>query len=140
MKAVRIVVFGLAALLLSSCYTHKRIGYLQEPTSKNKLPVYDSVAYQPYRIRVNDEIIYRLVTMDETVSKVFGANQNASTQYANSYRVYSDGTVDLPFLKPLHIAGLTEAEAQDTLRAAFKEIIPDADVKLALYNKYFSVI
>ena len=140
MKAVRIVVFGLAALFLSSCYTHKRIGYLQEPTSKNKLPVYDSVAYQPYRIRVNDEIIYRLVTMDETVSKVFGANQNASTQYANSYRVYSDGTVDLPFLKPLHIAGLTEAEAQDTLRAAFKEIIPDADVKLALYNKYFSVI
>ena len=140
MKAVRIVVFGLAALLLSSCYTHKRIGYLQEPTSKNKLPVYDSVAYQPYRIRVNDEIIYRLVTMDETVSKVFGANQNASTQYANSYRVYSDGTVDLPFLKPVHIAGLTEAEAQDTLRAAFKEIIPDADVKLALYNKYFSVI
>jgi polysaccharide export outer membrane protein len=36
--------------------------------------------------------------------------------------------------------GLTEAEAQDSLRAAFREIIPDADVKLALYNKYFSVI
>jgi polysaccharide export outer membrane protein len=31
-------------------------------------------------------------------------------------------------------------EAQDTLRAAFREIIPDAEVKLALYNKYFSVI
>jgi polysaccharide export outer membrane protein len=38
------------------------------------------------------------------------------------------------------VAGLTEQEAQDTLRAAFREIIPDADVKLALYNKYFSVI
>ena len=35
---------------------------------------------------------------------------------------------------------MTEQEAQDTLRAAFQEIIPDADVKLALYNKYFSVI
>ena len=140
MKTIRFIVFGLVALLLSSCYTHRRIGYLQEPTKQNKLPVYDSVPYEPYRIRVNDEIIYRLVTMDETVSKVFGANQNVSFQYANSYRVYSDGTVDLPFLKPLHLAGLTEVEAQDTLRAAFREIIPDADVKLALYNKYFSVI
>ena len=35
---------------------------------------------------------------------------------------------------------MTEQEAQETLRDAFREIIPDADVKLALYNKYFSVI
>ena len=126
---------------LSSCYTHRVIGYLQEPTKQNKLPVYDSVGYEPYRIRVNDEIIYRIITMDETISKALGANNNyAGGQYANSYRVYSDGTVDLPFLKPLKLEGLTEAEAQDTLRAAFREIIPDADVKLALYNRYFSVI
>lgn len=38
------------------------------------------------------------------------------------------------------MAGLTEVEAQNLLRDAFREIIPDADVKLALYNKYFSVI
>lgn len=38
------------------------------------------------------------------------------------------------------MAGLTEEEAQNLLRDAFREIIPDADVKLALYNKYFSVI
>ena len=140
MRAMRMIVFGFVAVLMSSCYTHRVIGYLQEPTKHNKLPEYDSVAYEPYRIRVNDEIIYRLITMDETMSKMLGANTNISTNYANSYRVYPDGTVDLPFLKPLKIAGLTEAEAQDTLRAAFREIIPDADVKLALYNKYFSVI
>lgn len=126
---------------MSSCYSHRVIGYLQEPTKANKLPVYDTITYQPYRIRVNDEIIYRLITMDETMSKMLGANTNVSNgQYANSYRVYADGTVDLPFLKPLKVQGLTEVEAQDTLRKAFREIIPDADVKVALYNKYFSVI
>ena len=134
------LILSLLTVLMTSCYSHKVIGYLQEPTKSNKLPVYDSVAYEPYRIRVNDEIIYRLVTLDETISKTLGANTVSNGQYANSYRVYPDGTVDLPFLQPLHIAGLTEAEAQDTLRAAFREIIPDADVKLALYNKYFSVI
>jgi len=141
MRRFYFIFLGLVAVMMSSCYTHKAIGYLQEPTKMNKLPQYDSVAFEPYRIRVNDEIIYRLITLDETISKMLGSNSTVSAgQYANSYRVYSDGTIDLPFLKPLKVAGLTEKEAQDTLRAAFREIIPDADVKLALYNKYFTVI
>jgi len=141
MRRLSIVLLGLVAVLMTGCYSHRQIGYLQEPTKANKLPVYDSVAYEPYRIRVNDEIIYRLITLDEKMLKMFEANNNvANGQYANSYRVYADGTVDIPFLKPVKLVGLTEAEAQDTLKAAFREIIPDADIKLALYNKYFSVI
>jgi len=141
MRTMRILFFGLVAVLLSSCYSHRVIGYLQEPTKQNKLPVYDSVAYEPYRIRINDEIIYRLITMDETMSKMLGMNNISSYgQYANSYRVHEDGTIDLPFLHPVKVQGLTEKEAQDTLKAAFREIIPDADVKIALYNKYFSVV
>lgn len=141
MRKIHYILFMLMVICLTGCYSHREIGYLQEPTKHNKLPEYDSVAYEPYRIRVNDEIIYRLVTMDETMSKMLGTNNMASSgQYANSYRVYADSTIDIPFLKPLKIAGLTEVEAQDALREAFKEIIPDADVKLALYNKYFSVI
>lgn len=141
MKKMNILLLGLVAIVMSSCYSHRVIGYLQEPTKSNKLPVYDSVPYEPYRIHINDEIIYRLITMDETMSKMLGTNNNMSSgQYANSYRVQMDGTVDIPFLKPLHIAGLTEIEAQEALKTAFREIIPDADVKLALYNKYFSVV
>lgn len=141
MRRIRTILVILCAVCLTGCYSHRVIGYLQEPTKTNKLPQYDSVPYEPYRIRVNDEIIYRLITLDETISKTLAANNTiASGQYANSYRVYSDGTVDLPFLEPVHVAGLTEQEAQDTLRAAFQEIIPDADVKVALYNKYFSVV
>lgn len=142
MKTMRFVLFGLVAVLLSSCYSHRQIGYLQEPTKANKLPVYDSVAYEPYRIRVNDEIIYRLITLDETISKMLAAGNGGAnaSQYANSYRVYEDGTIDLPFLKPIKVVGLTEQEAQDTIRAAIREILPDADVKVALYNKYFSVV
>lgn len=140
MKKLNILLLAFVAVLMSSCYSHRVIGYLQEPTKQNKLPQYDSATYEPYRIRVNDEIIYRLVTMDETMTKMLGTNTSVSSQYANSYRVYADGTIDLPFLKPIKVQGLTEVEAQDTIRAAFREIIPDADVKVALYNKYFSVI
>ena len=78
--------------------------------------------------------------MDETLAKTLSSNENTNSQYANSYRIYSDGTVDIPFLAPVKLAGLTELEAQDTLRKAFREIIPDADVKLAMYNKRFTVM
>jgi polysaccharide export outer membrane protein len=113
------------------------VGLLQE---RDDLPQYDSVAYKPYRLQVNDEIIYRVITMDETLAKTLSSNENTNSQYANSYRIYSDGTVDIPFLAPVKLAGLTELEAQDTLRKAFREIIPDADVKLAMYNKRFTVM
>ena len=65
MKKLSILILALVAMTLSGCYSHRVIGYLQEPTKCNKLPVYDSVPYEPYKLRVNDEIIYRLITMDE---------------------------------------------------------------------------
>ena len=122
---------------LTGCYGYRHVGLLQE---RDNLPQYDSAAYEPYRLQVNDEIIYRVVTMDETIAKTLSANMQGAGQYANSYRIYSDGTVDIPFLSPVKLAGLTELEAQDTLRNAFREIIPDADVKLAMYNKTFTVL
>lgn len=131
----------LTSMVLTGCYSHRVIGLLQEPTKNNKLPVYEKDTVQPqYTIHVNDELIYRLITMDQTISKILGTNQGVSNQYANSYRVYEDGTIDLPFLEPIHVEGLTIEQAQDTVKAAFKKIIPDADLKLALYNKTFTVI
>ena len=140
MKQNRWMLLALVAVLMSSCYSHRVIGYLQEPTEKNKLPQYDSVGYEPYRIHVNDEIIYRLISLDESIFKTIGSGSSAQNQNVNTYRVHADGTVDIPFLKPVSLIGLTEQEAQEALQAAFREIIPDASVKLALYNKYFSVI
>ena len=137
MKRIYKLFIVFVAVTMSSCYGYRQVGLLQD---REDLPQYDSAAYKPYRLQVNDEIICRVVTMDETIAKTLSANSNGSGQYANSYRIYSDGTVDIPFLPPIKLEGLTELEAQDTLRAAFREIIPDADVKLALYNKKFTVL
>lgn len=128
----------LLTLTLTGCYSYRQVGLLQD---RKDLPHYDTAAYEPYRLQVNDDVIYRLITMDETLAPLMlGGNTGASWQYANSYRINSDGTVDFPFLPPLKLAGLTELEAQDTLRRVMREIIPDADVKLALYNKHFTVL
>lgn len=136
-KFILHISFVLLLLTMTGCYGYRQVGLLQE---RADLPQYDSASYAPYRLQVNDEIIYRVVTMDETIAKTLSSNNSGAGQYANSYRIYSDGTVDIPFLPPVKLAGLTELEAQDTLRKAFREIIPDADVKLAMYNKTFTVL
>ncbi len=128
----------MVACMLTGCYSNRQIGLLQD---RKGIPTYDSVPYEPYRLHVNDQIVYRLITMDETISKAMAAEQMSyNAQYAVSYRIQSDGTVDIPFLPPIKMEGLTEREAQDTLQAVFRQIIPDADVKLALYNKNFTVL
>ena len=38
MKQIRLILLALTAVLVSSCYSHRVIGYLQEPTEKNGLP------------------------------------------------------------------------------------------------------
>ncbi len=127
----------LVTMLLTSCYSNRAVGLLQD---RNNLPQYEKAEYEPYRLRINDEIIYRLITMDETIAKVMTQGVSTTTNDANSYRIYSDGTIDLPFLQPIHIAGLTIEEAQQVVQNTFREIIPDAEIKLTLYNKTFTII
>lgn len=134
-----IIIFPLIILLLSSCYSYRHIGLLQE---YNKLlPQYEEVTYEEYRIKINDELLFRLITADETISKLITGNQAiSSSQNVVSYRVYPDGTVDFPFVKSIPVVGLTLNEAVKVIETRFKELIPDAAVKLTLANKTFTVI
>jgi len=123
---------------MTSCYNYRSIGLLQEKNAS--LPKYKESEYVDYRIRVNDEIIYRLMTSDVTISKLISSDNSGSSQNMISYRVYPDGTIDLPFVKEIHVEGLTLNEASKAIELRFKELIPDAAVKLTLANKTFTVI
>lgn len=139
MKTLNSFIILTMAVLLSSCYNYKAVGLLQE--KNHSLPVYAKEPYSDYRIQVNDEIVYRLMTSDESISSLISSGQQAtSSQYIISYRVYPDGTVDLPFMKNVPVAGLTLTEAAAAVEARFKEFVPDAVVKLSIANKTFTVI
>lgn len=128
-----IILFG-----FTSCYNYKQLRLLQE--NNPSLPVYEKETYTDYRIKVNDEIIYRLLTSDEISAKMLSNdNGNANPMYQTAYRVYPDSTIDLPFLRRIPVAGLTLNEAALVIENKFKEMIPDAVVKLSLQNKSFTV-
>jgi polysaccharide export outer membrane protein len=133
---IKISVLFFILISLSSCYNYKSFELLQD---KRSLPVYNKSDYSDYHIQVNDEIIYRLITADETISKLLSPQTGASTQNMISYRVYKDSTIDLPFISHIPVAGLTLAEATKVVQNRFREIIPDAIVKLSISNKTFTI-
>jgi polysaccharide biosynthesis/export protein len=136
---VQILVLAMIAVALTSCYNYQSLLLLQE---KKTLPTYEKSEYIDYRIRVNDEIIYRLVSADDkTISKLVSSSSSnsASGQNQISYRVYTDGTIDLPFINRIPVVGLTMNEATKVIESRFKELIPDAIIKLSLANKTFTV-
>ena len=67
-KNFYIFFFLLLTITMTSCYNYRSIGLLQEKNAS--LPKYKESEYVDYRIRVNDEIIYRLMTSDVTISKL----------------------------------------------------------------------
>jgi len=134
---IHISILFLTLFTLSSCYNYKNLQLLQD---KNKaLPIYGASNYIDYKIQVNDEIIYRLITSDETISKIISSQSSSSGQNQISYRVYTDSTIDLPFISHIPVAGLTLNEASRVIEKRFKDLIPDAVVKLSLSNKTFTI-
>lgn len=132
----KILVLLLSLLTLSSCYNYKNLRLLQD--NNRTLPVYTKSQYNDYKIQVNDELIYRLITSDETISKII-TSSSSSGQNQISYRVYTDGTIDLPFISHIPVAGLTLEEASVVIENSFKKLIPDAVIKLSLANKTFTI-
>jgi polysaccharide biosynthesis/export protein len=134
-----ICILLLILLFFSSCYSYRHVGLLQQ--DNKRLPDYEQVAYEEYRIKINDELLFRLITSDQTISRLItGGQASSNVQSSMSYRVFPDGTVDFPFVKNIPVAGLTLNEAASVIASRFKELIPDAAVKLTLANKNFTVI
>ncbi len=123
-------------MLLSSCYTQKDKRLLQ--TSRS-LPTYTEADFETYKIEVNDELIFRLISTDEDFINLIDAGGSAR-QRVISYRVYPDGTIDLPFIDSIHVAGMTLLDATEKIQKRFQRLVIDAEVKLALANKSYTVI
>jgi len=131
---ITISILILSIFCLTSCYDYKNLRFLQE---NRLLPTYEKSEYTNYKIQVNDELIYRLISSDETMSALISGSGGGQNQI--SYRVYTDGTIDLPFIDSISVVGLTLNEATKAIEKRFREVIPDALIKLSLANKTFII-
>ena len=125
-------------LTSTSCITNKDNTYFQD---SEKLPQYEKVAYEYYKIIPNDQLVIRLLTLNEEAAAIFNFSSGGNTTTTEfTYRVYDDGTIDIPFVNSIPVAGLTIREASKVIEERLKDFVPDAMVKVALANDMFYIV
>ena len=134
----RYIIYMVAIMLLASCYPIRRVGLLQE---RSGLPEYEKGEYELYRLQKNDELELRIVSLNMETALLF--QSVAVSSVANSsftYRIYEDGTIDIPFLSKVKVAGLTLQQAEQKIENELSGFADDIIVKLALSTGTFCVI
>ena len=81
----------------------------------------------------------RVITSDAETASLFQSSGSGATQ-GISYRIFADGTVDLPFLSSVPLGGKTLQEAQAIIQGRLETFVPDVQVKVALATGTFCVI
>lgn len=144
-------------IFLSSCVTPKDTNLLQD--IKKDYPEAQNLINSDYRIITGDQLKLGIYTLDEDMKTLFApfikqpgtatTTQGGSTSvqtggnYANArdvLNVYSDGTVNIPYLGKVYVEDLTILEAKKVIESRFKEFSPNISIDLNLNNRYFTIL
>ncbi|MDL2223582.1 polysaccharide biosynthesis/export family protein [Bacteroidales bacterium OttesenSCG-928-M11] len=136
---IYLIFFLLLPFLFSSCITNKQKVYLQKE-GENK--TYKVTPFEEYKLCINDEIIYYLMSTNEDTQYLYNAGSTgvSSQQRGSVYRIYEDGCVVLPTIGKVYLVGLTLREAERELTKKFQGLVGDAEIKIAMSNNYFYVL
>ncbi|PID91647.1 MAG: hypothetical protein CSA96_07395 [Bacteroidetes bacterium] len=137
-------VFSLA--LINSCITAEKTAYLQ--TYKDSSYPDESYTPETYRIQPFDHLFIRVTTPDPQWSAMFNTVAAGSTTIGHSeqsvnllsYTVNQDGSVEIPYLGAIEVAGKTLQETKVILDAALADYISDAAITVKLVNTYVSIL
>ena len=133
----KFTLYVLAVMFLSSCYPIRRVGLLQERTN---LPEYEKGVYEQYHLQKKDELEMRVISLNSETVSLFNQNNTVSSTANLSYRIFEDGTIDVPYVSKVEVVGLTLLQAEQKLEEIFSGFGDDIRVKLALSTGTFCVI
>lgn len=145
LRNLTILVF--AFFLLNGCVTNEKISYLQEYPETAMEEVYGPP--ETYRIQPNDNVYIRVSTLDPRYSAFFnpsidaggsGGRMDESSADLLSYPVQEDGTIEVPYLGTVSVAGLTLRETKALIEELLADYVSDAAITVRLVNNYVSIL
>jgi polysaccharide biosynthesis/export protein len=103
-----------------------------------------------YHIRPKDNLYVGIATPDQDLTRMTDPTTNGvslamayegtTSKAVNGSMVDADGNITLPMLGKIPLAGLTVAEAEDTIRAISRQYLKDATVKVRLLSFKVTVL
>jgi len=129
--------------LFSSCVTARKVNLLQPPG--RGIPAYaEADSIEEYRLRVGDRLSIRVFSLDEEMNRLFNAGGGGvQTHDLYTYLVDEAGTISLPNLDSVFVAGKTLRETRNLLiekLTPFFITTTPLDVDVRRVNRFYSVI
>jgi polysaccharide biosynthesis/export protein len=122
-------------ITFSSCKIFRSNLMLKTPKDFSYDQLVDSVSRLDYKIASNDVIVYRLFTNNGF--KLINLTSEGNAVFRNDIDVIveSDGSIKMPLLGSIEIAGLTIKEAEKLLETKYSELYVNPYVNLRISNK-----
>ena len=157
-KLKYILFLAMTGYLLASCVTASKINYMQEP-GKHGVPHYtDTLAYEEYKLRVDDRLYVYVYSLDEDISRMYNSGGNngqsrrqmgssaTSSSDLYSYLVDGDGNIDFPTIGKIYVRGLTTREVKFKLEEELGKLLTElpghsaVSVDVDVVNRVFSIV
>lgn len=142
------------ALLLTSCRNPKDLVMFRDLQNNENL--YDVPVDAPeYIIKPYDNLYLNISTLDPEINNLFnpsagggpgyssGTQQmygDRASQYINGYMVSANGTIKVPILGLVDVAGLSLPEAQELIASRAEEYLKEPNIKVKVLNFKINVL
>jgi len=137
--------FPILIVLLASCYTVKKVNYLQSDANVMSLP------NNPikYKVQPNDILNIRVQSLDPDQSAFFnidaasgggGFQVNDAALFLSGYSVNPEGIINLPIVGQLKVSGLTVEEINSMVQNEINKYLVDAIVLVKLTSYRITVL
>ena len=133
-----------AFVLLTSCYTIKKVTYLQ--SDENVLAVPNN--YQAYLVQPNDILNIRVQSLDPDQSNFFNISSaenrpsqaNPASLFLSGYSVNEAGIINLPIVGEIKVNDLTVEQIRQLIQNEINKYLLDAIVLVKLTSFKISVL
>lgn len=142
-----IILITLVILLIASCRSSKDFTLFQDLTKNQQIPS-TLTNLQEYKVRPYDNLYINIKTLNPEVNRLFDASETTTSysagtqqmygdyvsQYINGYQVDSVGSVALPILGNIEVAGLTLKQISERVQKRSLEFLKEPTVKVKLLS------
>ena len=133
------------AMVMASCSTPRNFNYLQDLQNGQQTEI---TTDGTIRLQPSDQLTVIVKSKDPQMSNLF--NKSFTTQmiqgttagnpYIAPYKVSPQGTIDIPVVGEIHVAGLTRYEVEKAIKDKLQqEHLKDANVTVELQNLTYTL-
>jgi len=149
LKIKKAIVFVLAALLVSSCVSLKRVRYIQDVADYQKEGKVEFIneSSPDYKVQPGDNLYVDVSSLDSKNMNPFESNQRGSYQattemsiYLNSYMVSDSGYINFPVVGKIMVAGITVSEVKSKFQSLINDYYQMTIVTVKLVNFKISLL